>query len=197
MGGILLYVIGIIFHWLYCKCLFFIGTFFFLSAQIHPPTLYLFWYYCVVAFPSVLGASVLKKPWHRWNANRPEMVAQNLWVRGREQVTEEPRGGGTPSPTGLQAPSQNFGLPYLCSHWNRCFFKRRVLNSQKAIFGSCKRPRICLNILCSYGTIMMINIMKSEWRRWFPQGNTHNMCMPLSTHSFPHTFQPNVKPEFL
>lgn len=124
MGGILLYVIGIIFHWLYCKCLFFIGTFFFLSAQIHPPTLYLFWYYCVVAFPSVLGASVLKKPWHRWNANRPEMVAQNLWVRGREQVTEEPRGGGTPSPTGLQAPSQNFGLPYLWSHWNRVFFQK-------------------------------------------------------------------------
>lgn len=65
MGGVLPYVIGIIFHLLYCKCLFFIGTFFFLSAQIHSPTLYLFWYYCVVVFHSVLGALVLKKLRHR------------------------------------------------------------------------------------------------------------------------------------
>lgn len=75
----------------------FIGPFFFLSAQTYPPTLYLSWYYCVVAFPSVLGALMLKKPGTgemptnlRWQPRTSEWGTESKSRRTLEQEAPPP-----------------------------------------------------------------------------------------------------------
>lgn len=195
MGGILLYVTGTTCHWLYCQVS--------LSYRNIPlstcsdPSSHPASFDITDAFPSVFGVSMLAKFVHRKNASWLPMTTQNLWGRCREWDCEAPRGGITLDLP--QSPSQSFWLPVnLQSHWTHVVFKPRMWKSQKAVSGSCKRQRTGLNVLCSYGTIILINVMKSSWTRWLAQGHTDDMGMPLSQQFFfPHRFQPNAKPQFL
>lgn len=60
MGGILLYVIGIIFHWLYCQVSLFYRNI--PLSKCSDPSSYFFFFFLdiIVAFPFELGASMLK-----------------------------------------------------------------------------------------------------------------------------------------
>lgn len=147
MGGILLYVIGIIFHWLYCKCLFYRNIL--LSKCSDPsshtlPALVLLCY-CLSLSAWCIGAEKTQTQvkCQPTSDGSPEPLIEGQGARhGRAQRRRHPL---PIQPLGSL--SKLWAFLFMVTLKSYVFFKRRVLKSQKAIFGSCERPRICLNVL--------------------------------------------------
>lgn len=125
MGGILLYVIGIIFHWLYCQVSLFYRNI--PLSKCSAPFLYSAFLDIRFAFLSVLGASVLQKSMYRWEANSLQIIAQRSTMK---LAWMEPRGIAPAFHASLQSSSQNFSLSSLAnfwSHWGQGVFQSKCI----------------------------------------------------------------------
>lgn len=165
IGGILLYEIGAIFHWLYCQVSLFYSNIA-LSTCSDPPS-HSASCALIVTFPSVLTAGKARAP---EECRLSPGASPERWGRGWEGDCKDPRGGRIP-PAPNTLPLRAFGFCLIYGHPEVMWFSTQGCEkSQRAVSGSCKRQRTGLNVSCGYGTSSLINTMESDGRRWLPPG---------------------------